>query len=509
MTRTDTRCPAGHRSAHGPAGPGTAAVSCATPAHAGQGAAPDSRPDPETVPRADLDQRSGSGPRSGLETGARLPRNAGPQRRAVLAAGLAAGLARVLGPGPIAGIAGSLAAPAVRAATRDGRAVADALTRARPGETVWLSEPLMLDAPLRVPPGVHLAGSGRARLTAARAMQALVVLAPGAGGALTGVALDGAGAAQYLVLGLGLRDGRIEDCHGTRWRNGILLGRPNGGDPSVPVHGLHLARIRLEAPAPAAIYPLRIRAGNGAPAVRGVVAEDITLIGAGGSYSPKNAATADQFALQGVEDFRLTRIESRDGGENGMTLGRLCRRGVIEDCLIENNDGHGLNAGSGYVAVRIRNTVADPAQPTEGERIAGPGRSRAELQTIRGDRFYLNRLVMGRLAPGDVLTGPDGRWRTTVAAVERSGAMRVARVTARGNWQNRANVPGHGAGLYTQQADGIFFEDCRSGDDGRAVQDWGILYAQSDVGWQTCDLSGNRRGETRGTGESRMVSFPD
>ncbi|MEM7238425.1 MAG: hypothetical protein AAF501_11460, partial [Pseudomonadota bacterium] len=180
-----------------------------------------------------------------------------------------------------------------------------------------------------------------------------------------------------------------------------------------------------------------------------------------------------------------------------------------------------------YVAV----TVEGGAGLAEGMVLRGPGRLRAGLQRRRGQILFLNRIVRGRLAPGDILraaedadanTGPstspgslarDSLARdslATVTAVQRSGAIRVRGVTARANWHNRAGVRGQGAGLYVQQADRVFFERCRSGSDAAdrpGTQDWGLLFAQSDVGWQDCDLSGNRRGESRATGASRTLPF--
>ncbi|MEM7237643.1 MAG: hypothetical protein AAF501_07470 [Pseudomonadota bacterium] len=447
--------------------------------------------------------------------------------------GLGTGLGTGLASGLISGL--TLAAPAARAqGSQDGRALAQALAAAGPGDVVEVTGTQVLDAPLRVRSGIRLTGAPGARLIAGRAMETLVRIMPGSSGAgIEGLVLDGAGLTGSLINATGASDCSITACRGVRWRGGIVAGALG----ETAARGVRIARVTLETPAPGAVVPMLVRSGIGGPLVRDVVLEDIRVTGVGGSYSRTNSATADQVVLQGVRGFRLSRIESTRGGENGITVGRLSGEGLIEDCLVAACDGHGLNVGSGYVAV----TVEGGAGLAEGMVLRGPGRLRAGLQRRRGQILFLNRIVRGRLAPGDILraaedadadtglsTSPDSLTQdsavrdslardslardslATVTAVERSGAIRVRGVTARANWQNRAGVRGQGAGLYVQQADRVFFERCRSGSDAAdrpGTQDWGLLFAQSDVGWQDCDLSGNQRGESRATGASRTLPF--
>ena len=368
------------------------------------------------------------------------------------------------------------------------------------GGVVRVSGAHGLRRPLRLPSGVHLEGILNARLTAETNLPALIRFEDGAAGAgLSGFFLDGAGRTNRLVFGRAVAGAIVEDCRATNYKTAVDFA--SHGDASA--YGIRLRRLFLSEPALGSLFSLVLRSTIAGPLIHDVMLEDVRVEGAGGSYDREGRATADQVVLQGVRDFRLSGITSKRGGEVGITLSRLTGNGIVEDCTASLNDGHGFNMGSGYIAVR-----ADMAEGfTDGRPVKISNGASAIVQRKREDILYLNKVVRGRPEVGDTLV-QDGQ-KATIRETFRTSDITLRRCLAEDNWQDsKGRRRGAGAGFYAQQCDRIFLEDCIARNVAGNTQEYGLLYAQSTVGWRGCTFDGNALQDVRATGRSERLDTP-
>lgn len=95
--------------------------------------------------------------------------------------------------------------------------------------------------------------------------------------------------------------------------------------------------------------PLMIVKSSALLQVNNVTIVDNRLIGTPGAYvrGELSRAQGDMVVLQGVTTFFIRRNVIRDGGENGLTVSRLSKLGIVDDNIIFNNDQNGINIGSG------------------------------------------------------------------------------------------------------------------------------------------------------------------
>jgi len=95
--------------------------------------------------------------------------------------------------------------------------------------------------------------------------------------------------------------------------------------------------------------PLMIVKSSARLSVKNVHVLDNRVFGKPGAYvrNQRSTAQGDMIVLQGVTTFFVRRNIIRDGGENGLTVSRLSKLGLIDDNVIYNNDQNGINIGSG------------------------------------------------------------------------------------------------------------------------------------------------------------------
>ncbi len=366
------------------------------------------------------------------------------------------------------------------------------------GGTVYVSGQTGLRTTLKVPSNVTLRGEPGAALFAENTLKHLIKIERNAVGVtISGLLLDGRGLCQNLVHGLGVENCTVDGCVGINWQYGIVLGSHMNRN----ARNIQVSNLRLVNPALNAVYPLWIKSGTAGPLVEGFRGADIFIQGIRGAYSRKNASTADQITLHGVRNFELARATSLDGGEVGITVARLCANGVLRDCVANTADGHGYNIGSGFIVADVMDGYAF----REGDRFTTNTRYEGTIQKIEGNRLFINRSVKGRLEIGDEIFS-NGR-RSYVQAVHRTEKIALVNCRAHDNWINAGGTGGTGAGALIQQADDIALYNCVMGNTNGGYQAFGLLAAQSTVGWQNCNFNGNIKGETKLAGKSRQISI--
>lgn len=141
----------------------------------------------------------------------------------------------------------------------------------------------------------------------------------------------------------------IRGCHFTQWTDfGVYIGQKTGFVQRT--RDLAVVDNQWNQPALGVIrQPLMIVKSAARLSVKNVSIIDNRVIGRTGAYvrGQQSTAQGDMVVLQGVTTFVVRGNVIRDGGENGLTVSRLSRLGLIENNVIYNNDQNGINIGSG------------------------------------------------------------------------------------------------------------------------------------------------------------------
>lgn len=111
-------------------------------------------------------------------------------------------------------------------------------------------------------------------------------------------------------------------------------------------------------------------------------------------------ALGDTIVLHGVNGFTVRENRVSGGGENGITISRLSRNGVVSQNTVFDDDAFGLNIGSGYYEV----TVEDPAGFSVGDEVHGSESGTfARVENIFGNVLALNPVSGGKIFRNEAL----------------------------------------------------------------------------------------------------------
>ena len=227
------------------------------------------------------------------------------------------------------------------------------------------------------------------------------------------------------------------------------------------------------------IYPAFLSSTTGGKPFRNLLIERMTLAGTGGSYSPTNAATADQLTMQNVRGFVLRDVISRDGGENGMSIVRGCRDGEMSNIIVTGADGQGCQIGGGGLEV----TVSDPAPFAKGLRVQGlESGAEAIVDLVAGNQVWLSRLMRRQFSPAEEIVCGGQRVRMSDPQFCRNIALDGLKASRNG--RNAAAIKGAFADLYITHAEDITVRNARIG----GAQGHGLLVNNSRN--VPCALSG-------------------
>ncbi len=141
----------------------------------------------------------------------------------------------------------------------------------------------------------------------------------------------------------------INGCCFTQWTDfGVYIGQRSGF--SRRTRDIWVVDNFWHNPAEGIIsQPLMIVKGAATLPVKTVSVVDNRVFGGHGAYvrGELNRAQGDMVVLQGVTTFVVRNNRIKYGGENGLTVSRLSKQGVIADNVIFENDQNGINIGSG------------------------------------------------------------------------------------------------------------------------------------------------------------------
>lgn len=306
-------------------------------------------------------------------------------------------------------------------------------------------------------PGVLLSGSGDTTLYAAEAISGnLVEQADGTSRCgLSDILLDCRGRVGFAAWRA--VSPRETLCSGVTLR-GWTFGLHFVCTAESAADGVTIRDTIVHQGAPRQIYPVFLSSTIGGLPFRNLLIERLRIVGTGGSYSPTNAATADQLALQNVRGFVLRDVVSREGGENGISIVRGSRDGVLNGIEVAGNDGHGLQLGAGGLQV----TVSDGSALAKGMIVRGlESGAEATVDQVIGNQAWLGRLLQRQFREEEPIDCAGQRVMLSEPQFCRNFA--VDGLTGSRNGRNAARARGAYADLYISQAENITLRNARLG----------------------------------------------
>jgi len=254
---------------------------------------------------------------------------------------------------------------------------------------------------------------------------------------------------SYTInYGAGCTDVVIDSCELINWTNGIRV----ASSTTNRAERVKITNNYIHTPATSnAYYPLSVQSTTGGLLVTDVAVENNTIVGVPGAFSASNQQTADQINLQGVQDFTCCNNSSFDGGEMGITVSRLSQRGLISGNVVKNSDSHGINLGSGYMAVRLSGTINTAVALTSS--VAGVSISSAENFTHESSSLWYGlSLTGGKITVGSTIS--DGTNTRTVDVVWFTRDLICSNNTIY-NVATDAGSTDPSSGIFVQQTDDI------------------------------------------------------
>jgi len=273
----------------------------------------------------------------------------------------------------------------------------------------------------------------------------------------------------------GCTDVVIDSCELINWTNGIRV----ASNTTNRAERVKITNNYIHTPATAnAYYPLSIQSTTGGLLVTDVAVENNTVVGVPGAFSAVNQQTADQINLQGVQDFTCCNNASFDGGEMGITVSRLSQRGLISGNTIKNSDSHGINIGSGYMAVRLNGTINTSVALTSS--VAGVSITSADNFIHESNsNWYGLSLTGGKITVGSTIS--DGTNTRTVEVVWFTREIICSNNTIY-NVATNAATTDPSSGIFVQQTDDITITNNIVKDDRSTIKHvYGIDTRQSDA----------------------------
>ena len=147
---------------------------------------------------------------------------------------------------------------------------------------------------------------------------------------------------------------------------------------------------------------------------KGLTVEDVVAIGPGVAWvtGVVNTATGDQIGVQYVDNLRMTKIVSLDGGENGISVSRQVYGATLTNLHVSGADGYGLQVG------RAGDTTTDVTVTGGVFTDNGKNRASERATNVLAGVFLqdVNRVTVTGVRSGNV-TGTSQAWGISTATV--------------------------------------------------------------------------------------------
>lgn len=377
--------------------------------------------------------------------------------------------------------------------------------------------------------------------------------------------ISGRSRCDRLIFGRNVHDVYIFACRFERWNLGVeIISDANG-----PADQIRIVRCFFRLPAvPATRHAIQLhttRAGEmDEKWIDDIVIRDSRIEGNNEAFKsnpipPEISGTADQLALQGVENATISKVYSLGGGENGFAFSRGCKSISMDHSWGTEADAHGIQVGNSWSLIELPNpsgwqqadftsgasgpalsydaqvyTSNDPNSNPYHVRLIGVSANGRRLLIDAARHTTVNR-AFPRLDLG-AGTGSDRQnnsvssykivWSTTPSVVTSTSTPDIPAVDAPGQHatiqslvrksadtitlngdcrflDNGKDKLGHDvdfAGIFLTQCDSVILEECVSENTVSTSQDFGVIANSTkdlDDRFLSADRDNNTDGEFR------------
>ena len=355
------------------------------------------------------------------------------------------------------------------------QAAIDALTSGTiyfPSGTYAMQSSVALDS------NITLLGNEGATLKATASMSEMVTATDKTNIAVKNIKFDANNnVSAYCLYIIGSEFVTVADNHFVNWKYALGI-RSNGSTRSAYVDVL---RNQITDPGTPAIYPIFISAATSDAFIDRVRVIGNNVVGVTGAYSASNNKTADQITLHQVDNFIVADNISVNGGENGMSITRLCQNGIISNNFVANCDGHGIQAGSALIYARLNSGGTDfglDSACTIGSINLTTDKNFTYLAS--SDWWSFDNVTGGKPAVGDTITETSTSVTRTIQAIVFASNMNVT-----SNIVHNCGIDADGvnpcSGFYLQQTEDIsIIGNIAYDSNATQEQEYGLFATQTD-----------------------------